>query len=563
MRQMRFFCFLILLSVFSTITIAQVSQEWVQRFTSDSLRDERVYDMFIDNDGNVYVTGSQREGSFPFQNKIEAVTIKYNSQGEQQWIQNYVAEDNNGAFTRAIYVDASGNVYVTGETAIYSGGLNKMLVIKYSPEGTQLWSYVFAYGSNYNGGYDIVADLTGNVYVVGEYATNVITYNNISLVKFSPEGALVNQTFYNSGSEGGRKIGIDGAGKIIVGGYINDNDSLSFIVLKYEPNLDFVWAARYGKGVGNQNKIDMVIDNNSNIILTGTNSITIDYLTVKFDPSGSVLWSKQYNSTAGWEVACAVVKDNLGNVYVSGAAGTSGLPFSYKITTVKYSSAGEELWVSAYDGNGIGTDGYSGYDIAIDDEANLYVIGHTYANSDIVTVKYDTNGLFKWAIIFNGPTNNSTDVPVAIGVDNNKNVFAVGNSDDNNFTTGNDIVIIKYLQAPTHVQEEIKSPDSYLLEQNFPNPFSSKGRYGSEGNPTTRIRYQVPAAGSSYGQISLKVYDILGNEVATLVNEFKEPGVYEVEFQSTIGSQQLASGVYIYRLQAGAFSSTKKMLLLR
>lgn len=61
----------------------------------------------------------------------------------------------------------------------------------------------------------------------------------------------------------------------------------------------------------------------------------------------------------------------------------------------------------------------------------------------------------------------------------------------------------------------------------------------------------------------VKVYDILGNEITTLINEQKEPGNYEVEFQSTVGSQQLASGVYIYRLQAGSFVSTKKMLMLK
>lgn len=557
MIQIRFLCFLILLSVFPTITSAKVSQEWVKRFTSDSTRNESANDMFVDKEGNVYVTGSQRQTFSNFD--IQAVTVKYNSQGEQQWIQNYIAEENNGAFARAIYVDAEGNVYVTGETAVFSGGANKMLVIKYSPYGTQLWSYVFAYSSAYNGGYDIVADLIGNVYVVGEYATNVITYNNISLVKFSPDGALLDQTFYNSGSEGGRKIGIDGAGKIIVGGYISDNDSSSYIVLKYEQNLDFVWAARYGKGINNQNTIDMVIDNNSNIIITGTNSLSVDYLTLKIDPAGSVIWCKQYNSQEGWDIARAVVKDNLGNIYVSGATGTAGLPFSYKMTTIKYSSAGDELWVSAYDGEGIGTDGYTGCNLAIDNEASVYVIGNTYINSNIVTVKYDLNGLFKWAAMFNGSTNNSSDIPVAVGVDNNKNVFTVGNSNDNNFTTGNDIVIIKYVQTATSSEVESKFLNSFFLSQNFPNPFSSKGRSGSDGSPTTRIRYQVP----SYGQISLKVYDILGNEVTTLVNEFKEPGFYEVEFQYTFGSQQLASGVYIYRLQAGAFSSTKKMLLLR
>jgi len=90
---------------------------------------------------------------------------------------------------------------------------------------------------------------------------------------------------------------------------------------------------------------------------------------------------------------------------------------------------------------------------------------------------------------------------------------------------------------------------TFNLEQNYPNPF----------NPTTMIKYSVMKSGN----VSLKVYDVLGNEVATLVNEEKQPGNYEVEFQSTVSNQQLASGIYFYQLRAGEFVQTKKMLLLR
>ena len=88
-------------------------------------------------------------------------------------------------------------------------------------------------------------------------------------------------------------------------------------------------------------------------------------------------------------------------------------------------------------------------------------------------------------------------------------------------------------------------PKEFKLEQNFPNPF----------NPTTRIQYQV----SSISEVTLKVYDILGSEVATLVSEEQQVGYYEVKFNST----NIASGMYIYRLQAGDFVSAKKMVVLK
>ena len=87
----------------------------------------------------------------------------------------------------------------------------------------------------------------------------------------------------------------------------------------------------------------------------------------------------------------------------------------------------------------------------------------------------------------------------------------------------------------------------YVLEQNYPNPF----------NPETVIGYRLPAA----GYVSLKIYDILGNEIAVLVNEYKQAGKYQIQF-STNGLN-LSSGVYFYKLSAGNFSAAKKMIVIK
>jgi hypothetical protein len=122
---------------------------------------------------------------------------------------------------------------------------------------------------------------------------------------------------------------------------------------------------------------------------------------------------------------------------------------------------------------------------------------------------------------------------------------------------------------------EIMSPDKFELHQNYPNPF----------NPTTKIKYSIPSVILSSSKddesgvtlrlrqltdqsdikVTLKVYDVLGNEIVTLVDEQKEAGYYEVEFstESFGNATQLTSGVYFYRLQAGNFIQTKKMVLLR
>ncbi len=89
----------------------------------------------------------------------------------------------------------------------------------------------------------------------------------------------------------------------------------------------------------------------------------------------------------------------------------------------------------------------------------------------------------------------------------------------------------------------------YQLSQNYPNPF----------NPNTIINYQL----ANTGFVTLKVYDILGKEVVTLVNEEKQSGVYQVNFNSIINGKELSSGIYFYTLNAGKFTETKKMILIR
>lgn len=106
----------------------------------------------------------------------------------------------------------------------------------------------------------------------------------------------------------------------------------------------------------------------------------------------------------------------------------------------------------------------------------------------------------------------------------------------------------------TSIDENENVVNDFKLEQNYPNPF----------NPSTKIRYAIPLLGGARGGfVTLKVYDVLGNEVATLVDEFKPAGSYEIEFNPATSIKHPASGVYFYQLKAGSFLETKKMILMR
>jgi hypothetical protein len=129
---------------------------------------------------------------------------------------------------------------------------------------------------------------------------------------------------------------------------------------------------------------------------------------------------------------------------------------------------------------------------------------------------------------------------------------------DNNVTSG----IYKYrlkqidFDGTFNYSKEIEVevnlvPGKYTLEQNYPNPF----------NPTTKIKYTIPEVTSNnkLSKVTLKIYDVLGREIAALVNEEKLPGIYEVKFDAS----SVASGIYFYKMQAGAFVQTKKMILVK
>jgi hypothetical protein len=101
----------------------------------------------------------------------------------------------------------------------------------------------------------------------------------------------------------------------------------------------------------------------------------------------------------------------------------------------------------------------------------------------------------------------------------------------------------EYFELSSEVN--VGSPDKFALEQNYPNPF----------NPTTKIKYSIP--GAAY--VTLKVYDILGNEVETIVSGMQTRGVYDVQWDAA----KFASGVYIYKINAGSYNESKMMLLVK
>jgi hypothetical protein len=183
--------------------------------------------------------------------------------------------------------------------------------------------------------------------------------------------------------------------------------------------------------------------------------------------------------------------------------------------------------------------------LALDSAGNVYVTGITYYglnNGDYATVKYTSFGVQEWVQLYNGP-GNGNDRAGSIAVDKRGNVYVTGSS--MGLGTGYDYATVKYSQLVGINPVTSEIPREYKLYQNYPNPF----------NPVTKITFALPK--STF--VKLQVYDILGRKIKELVNEYKQPGVYNVEFNG----ENFASGIYFYKLETLDYVKTNKMLLLR
>ncbi|MEO8513613.1 MAG: SBBP repeat-containing protein [Ignavibacteria bacterium] len=248
----------------------------------------------------------------------------------------------------------------------------------------------------------------------------------------------------------GYGIVVDRAGNVYTSGYTtNDTSGIDVILIKYNNSGALQWRSVYkGTGYNTDKPIGIVIDNNDNIYICGYTTRTggnIDYLTVKFNSSGTQQWAKLYNGTSnGEDRAWGIIVDNSGNVFVTGtsAATSSGK----NCVTIKYNSAGNEVWVKSFDGPSHKDD--AGMSIVKDANNNIYVGGYgkfTSSNyNDYLLIKYNSGGTEQWVKNYNGNASGE-DRAWGIVIDNSDNIYITGSSLAEIGKT--DIVTLKYNSA--------------------------------------------------------------------------------------------------------------------
>jgi len=299
------------------------------------------------------------------------------------------------------------------------------------------------------------------------------------------------------------------------------------------------WVARYD-GPANDYDIatSLAVDGAGNVYITGcsdfyTDPFVGDYATIKYNSSGVEQWVARYDGSASnWDVAFAIAVDDAGNVYVTGGGGG-------EYATVKYNSSGVEQWVARYDGLGNGND--KAQDIALDDSGNVYVTGYSKGSGiedyDYATVKYNSAGTELWVARYDGPAS-GWDRTCAIAIDDSGNVYVTGWSYGSG--TLEDYATVKYSQGPG-VAEASPDVSGHRLEV-------------AQLTPKPAITYTLPSSSS----ISLKLYDVTGKLVKTLVSGTQTAGQHSIVWDA-----EVPSGVYFVRLETSNRSATGKLVVAR
>jgi len=423
---------------------------WTNHYNGPGNGAEYAKAIAVDSSGNVFVTG-QSTGSG---SSDDYATIKYSGAGVPLWTNRYNGPGNSSDQANAIAVDGNGDVFVTG--ASYAGNFvnRDYATLKYSAAGVPLWTNRYNGPLNFNDNARALAvDGSGNVFVTGQSPSSG-SGDDYATVAYSGAGVPLWTNRYSGpmiGPDGAQAIAADGSGNVFVTGFSDGGvNSSDYATVAYSGAGVPLWTNRYnGPRNSTDNAYAVAVDSSGNVFVTGQSvgsGGNYDYATIKYSGAGVPLWTNRYNGPGnGAEYANAIAVDSSGNVFVTGNSPGSGSSDDY--ATIKYSGAGVPLWTNRYNGPGNGVD-YA-FAISTDGSSNVFVTGYSRStccsgSEDFATVAYSGAGVPLWTNRYNGPGNN-IDQAYAVAVDGSGNVVVTGSSTGSG--SAEDFATIKYSGA--------------------------------------------------------------------------------------------------------------------
>ncbi|MDF7812048.1 SBBP repeat-containing protein [Hymenobacter sp. YC55] len=522
---------------YATLKYAAASgqQLWEARYTSAQTISHAIQatDMAVDAAGNVVVTGHPPTtvGSSYY------ATVKYSASGQKLWEARYASGfiSNNSL---AVDVDAAGNVYIAGSFNY------EYTTIKYDgASGQQLWVRRYFPGGINRGNYvtDLAVDAAGNAYVTGASVMGITTGYDYATIKYSPTGErLWAMRHVSARNDIPSSLTLDVAGNAYVTGisYSEQFNRIECITIKYSPNGQQQWIARYNDPLREDKLTAIAVDAVGNVYVTGSS-------TLKYSPGGELLWTAQYFADG-----TALAIDAVGNVLVTGTGYLDANVSQGVWVTAKCDGAtGHRLW-QVFNGPGNTTD--QAVDMALDAAGDVYVTGISVDGStDYNTIKYaGSSGQVLWKTSDNSPSI-SSNRPVRVVVDAAGSVYVAGTTFAN--PSDPDYLTIKYSQSSRPASAAVLATARPALA-------------ASRSNVQELAVYPNPAAGLASvsfrpvqgGRAQVVVYNQLGQQMAILYEGTVHKGQF---YELPLHSWKLPAGLYTCSLLVDGQRETVRLLV--
>ncbi|MFH1734816.1 MAG: SBBP repeat-containing protein [bacterium] len=523
------------------------AQQWYDITPGSASGLDCAFEILVDDNGSCYVTGyCSNSGTY-----MDYTTIKYDVDGNLRWVNHYDGGFGSSDMAFAMALDEASNVYVTGRS--YRESNNDIVTLKYNADGLLLWEAVYDGGLGLSEtGWDVAVDQNGNVYVTGDGDTDTTSYDEEFItLKYDPVGNLLWSAIYDGlGSDDDEytKLAIDQNGNVFVTGRSkNSAGDFDYATIKYSTDGDVLWVRHYDAQVNESDSpSDICADAEGNVYVTGrsnngSGSLSgYDFLTIRYDADGTEAWIMRWDGpTASRDEVEAMTIDQMGNVYVTGMSlgfGTAVVKYCQYIPNV-------DIELTYVAGSPVPPNGGNLYFEVVVDNLETFPVNYDawlavcWEGNDPETIVHRAMTEFQPGWQINRP-DMWFPVPWYYAGGSYEMIGAVGIHpdiiwDESRFTftksgdySGDDFKpTIPDAEFPNPFDDEsktttfpIQNADQFVMHGNYPNPF----------NPTTNFSFAIPQA----DHVTLKVFNLQGQLVETLVDGLRDAGSHHVTFDS-------------------------------
>jgi uncharacterized delta-60 repeat protein len=427
-----------------------IQPAWLSRYNGGLNRGtNQAVTMALDAQGNIVVAGSSTGAAGDY----DYLMLKYAPDGKQLWVARHASLNNGDDQLRAMAMDQVGNVHVTGTSG----------TLQYTSTGTLNWTAPFA-------GRDVAVAGDGSVYVTGFSTTDFAT------AKITPDGSNVwvrTTDLWGRGlDDRSDKVVVDEANDIYVGGgglwaSVPPFTYASFGVVKYNSSGDTVWVSQFPPEYGMHfTEVTALVTLDRQVYFSGksTGGAGRTFYLTRLSSEGGADWTPDFSIGEGHPGAAAMSVTPGGETYLAGGRIWNGIP-NVAYVVFKVATNGDQVWQAIYNNGNL--PGYHRANaMALDTQGHIFVTGQSQnanGDQDWATIKYGPDGKEQWSRREDGPAH-GFDEATAIAVDESGSVYVAGSQTKTNGLV--ELVLIKYSEL-----ENIRlQPDNHVALQFFETP---------------------------------------------------------------------------------------------